>query len=301
MEIETALALQIGHLHQPVVTSYDIGRLIFQLYFTKTYKGEKLTRIRKDHLIREDYNRLKRKLLKTGVLEERGILPSPEVFAVLGKSQSSVIELACCIDPFAYISHLSAMEWHGFTDRIPKILFISSPSPPNWRKFAFEKMQKDLGGSETYSAYRFSGLPQLRRLNLNKLGRVTVHRHASLHPGAFIAVRDQPLRMATIARTYLDMIREPDLCGGIYHVLDVYQEHVERYLQIVVDEIDRHGTKIEKIRAGYILEERLSLNHETINSWVKVVQRGGSRKLYAHSEYSPRFSEKWCLSINIEE
>ncbi len=301
MEIRTALALEIGHLNQPVVTSYHLGRLIFQLYETGTYKGEKLDRIQKDYPNRKDYNRLVKNLLRAGVLQERKIVPNPEVFTVLGKAESSSSDVVCCIDPFAYVSHMSAMEWHGLTDRIPKILFISSPAPPHWKRFALEKMKKDLGTNESYAIYRHSGLPQLRRLRLAKVGRETVHRHASLHPGAFVTVRDRPLRVATIGRTFLDMIREPDLCGGIYHVLDVYKEHVERYLQLVVGQIDRHGTKIDKVRGGYILEERLGLSHKTISKWVKFAQRGGSRKLYAHSEYSSHFSEKWCLSLNIEE
>jgi hypothetical protein len=301
MEIRTALALEIGRLNQPVVTSYHLGRLVFKLYRTKTYKGEKLSHIRKDYPSREDYYRLVKKLLMAGVLQERKLVFNPEVYMVLGTRHSSSGEVACCIDPFAYVSHMSAMEWHGLTDRIPKTLFISSPAPPDWKRFALETMHKDLGSNESYAAYLNSKIPLLRRLNLTKIGRETVHRHASLHPGAFTIIRDRPLRVATIGRTFLDMIREPDLCGGIYHVLDIYQEHVERYLQLVVDEIDQHGTKIDMVRVGYILEERLGLSHDNIKKWVKFTQRGGSRKLYAHSEYSPRFSEKWCLSLNIEE
>jgi predicted transcriptional regulator of viral defense system len=111
------------------------------------------------------------------------------------------------------------------------------------------------------------------------------------------------MRVATIGRTFLDMIREPELCGGIYHVLEVYAEYAQRYLRLIVDVIDRHGSKIDKVRAGYILDERLELPHanSTIESWRALVQRGGSRKLQANAPYSSRFSEKWCLSINIEE
>lgn len=301
MEIRTALALEIGRLNQPVVTGYHLGRMVFQLYQAKTYKGEKLSHIRKDYPDRQDYHRLVEKLLRAGVLQERKPALNPEVFMVLGTGRPLSGEVACCVDPFAYISHMSAMEWHGLTDRIPKILFISSPAPPNWKRFAVEKMQKDLGSRESYAAYRDSNLPLLRRLSLTKIGRETVHRHASLHPGAFTIIRDRSLRVATIGRTFLDMIREPDLCGGMHHVLNVYQEHAGQYIQLVVDDIDRHGTKIEKVRAGYILEERLGLSHEAISKWEKFAQRGGSRKLYARNEYSPRFSEKWRLSLNIEE
>ena len=301
MRIRTALALEIGRLNQPVVTGYQLGQLVFKLYQTKTYKGEKLNHVRRDCPDRQDYSRLVKKLLRAGVLQEQKPVLNPEVFMILGTGQLSTGEVACCVDPFAYISHMSAMEWHGLTDRIPKPLFISSPAPPDWKKFALNRMQKDLGSRESLDIYRNNRLPLLRRLSLTKIGREIVHRHASLHSGAFTIVKNRPLRVATIGRTFLDMIREPDLCGGMYHVLDIYQEHVERYIQLVVDEIDRHGTKIEKVRGGYILEERLGLSHETIGKWAQFAQRGGSRKLYAHGEYSPRFSEKWCLSLNIEE
>ena len=40
----------------------------------------------------------------------------------------------------------------------------------------------------------------------------------------------------------------------------------------------------------------LPLIHGTC--WYNVVV---SQKLYAKATYSPNFSEKWCLSVNIEE
>ena len=301
MEIRTALALAIGHLNQPVVTSYQLGLLVFLLYVNKSYKGETLDRLQKNYPNRSDYSRRVRELVESGVLQLKKTVPNPEVFTVLGKEQPASGEVTCCVDPFSYVSHLSAMEWHGLTDRIPKMLFISSPAPRDWSKFAAQKMLKDLGSDEHYVSYIDSGLPRLRRLNLTKAAGKNVHRHGSLHTGAFISIKDKPLRVSTIGRTFLDMVREPDLCGGIYHVLNTYQEYAERYLRLIVDEIDSHGTKIDKVRAGYILEERLSLSHETINKWVKYAQRGGSRKLYANSEYSPHFSERWCLSLNVEE
>lgn len=299
MEIRTALTLEIGHLDQPVVTSYQIGLVIFRLYRAKRYKGEDLSRIQKDYPNKTDFNRLLKELLTAGVLQPSASARHAEVFSILGKEQASSEEIACCIDPFAYLSHLSAMEYHGFTDRIPKILFISSPPSARWSQFASERMGKDLG--DDLETYLDAGLPPLRRLGVNKINKQTVNRYSSVHLGAFISVKGKALRVSTIGRTFLDMIREPDLCGGIYHVLDIYQEHAERYLQLIVDEIDRHGTPIDKVRAGYILEERCGLSHPVLDRWRALVQRGGSRRLYAHHEYSPHYSPRWCLSVNIEE
>ncbi|WP_295435308.1 hypothetical protein [uncultured Thiodictyon sp.] len=111
----------------------------------------------------------------------------------------------------------------------------------------------------------------------------------------------KPRRVATIGRTFLHLLREPDLCGGIYHVLDLFALQAPRYLRLIVDEIDRHGTTIDKVRAGYVLAERLDLTHPAFAVRRTFAQRGGSRKRYAQAGYSPRFSETWCLSINFEE
>jgi predicted transcriptional regulator of viral defense system len=41
---------------------------------------------------------------------------------VLGQDQASAEVIICCIAPFCYLSHLSATEYHGLTDRLPKLL-----------------------------------------------------------------------------------------------------------------------------------------------------------------------------------
>jgi predicted transcriptional regulator of viral defense system len=180
------------------------------------------------------------------------------------------------------------------------MLFISSPAPADWQKFARERMLKDLGEGGL-TAFRVGSLPTLRRLTVETIARKKVHRHVSRHLGAFTAIRDKVLRVSTIGRTFLDMIQEPDLCGGIYHVLAVWEENAGRNLPLIVGEVDQHGSKIDKVRVGYILEERLGLKHPSLENWVTFAQRGGSRKLYANASYSERFSEMWCLSLNIEE
>lgn len=299
VKIGRAVALEIGGLNQPVVTLHQIAVVIFKLYLAGTYKGEKIAYLKKTRADRSDCTRIVRDLAETGVLEESSSVRHNEVFNVLGRDQGMTEEIACSIDPFAYISHMSSMEWHGLTDRIGRILIYSSPPPQKWRQFAWGKLQKEVGNDHVQD-YLMQNLPHLKRLNIKKIGRTPIHRYVGEHLGAFTSIQGRCLRVSTVGRTFLDMIREPDLCGGIYHVLDVYDEHGPRYLKLIVDDVDRHGTKIDKVRAGYILEERMNLSEPRIDEWRKFVQRGGSRKLSARSPYSSEYSEKWCLSINIE-
>jgi predicted transcriptional regulator of viral defense system len=202
----------------------------------------------------------------------------------------------CSIDPFAYISHLSAMEFHGLTDKIPRVLIYSSPDQKAWRTFAHKKMQKDFSGNKPDT------LPLLSLNKIKKFGKKNIIKFSSIHTGAYISIKNRALRVSSIGRTFLDMIRRPDLCDGIYNVIQAYEDYAEQYLDLILDEIDRNGNKIEKVRSGYIMEERCNIrNNPRIEKWKENAQRGGSRKLDPNNDYYPNFSKSWCLSINIED
>ncbi len=242
------------------------------------------------------FNKTIDSLLDTGVLNT--FQDFKNVFAIIGKNIYTEEEAACTIDPFAFVSHLSAMAYHGLTDRLPRMLFISSPAAVHWHTYATEKMKKDLGKNLPF--YQSSKLPGLHRIAFDKIGKKAVNIFSSIHMGAYKSVKNKNLRVATIGRTFLDMVRKPDLCGGIYHVIAVFKEHAALYLKLIIDEFDRHGKNIDKIRAGYIIDELCRINDPGIDAWLAYVARGGSRKLDPAGEYSASYSEKWCLSINVE-
>jgi len=295
MKFVKALTLSLGKLKPPVLLRYQVGVIVHQLYKEKSYKGEQI-HVTKGMAERADFNNYLNQLLDEGVLSERSDLPKG-VLVLLGKSPQEADEVVCAVDPFAYVSHLSAMEFHGLTDRMPGKLFVSSPGDKDWKFFADQKMNKDL--KEDYVDYQHNGMPLLVRTPFKKIGRTEVHCMHSKHLGAYKNVRDKGVRVATVGRTFLDMLRDPDLCGGINHVLDVFEEYGDIYIKHITDELDQHGNQIEKVRAGYILDERMGIKNEVVDSWMQYVQRGGSRKLDAKAEYESVWSEKWCLSLNV--
>lgn len=297
MKLTKALSLSLSDLNQPIVTFYQLAVIVYRIYQTKSFRGEPIQSIKKDSPDSRSLSTALNNLLDDGILDPHKSFSSKSVFSILGRSNAPSEEIACSVDPFCYVSHLSAMAHHGLTNRIPGKLFLSSPGKGEWRKYAVDRMQKDLG--DDLAIYLKNGLPELRKINMVKIGRTEVHRHNSIHMGAYKNIRDKPYRVSTIGRTFLDMLRNPELCGGIGHVLEVYEEHAETYLKLIVDEVTNHGRPIDKVRAGYILDEKLKLKHPLIDGWLSQVQRGGSRKLDASAEYIPEFSEKWCLSINL--
>lgn len=296
LSITKAITLSIGELNQPVITKYQLGVIFFNLSLSGKYEGQSIN-LPKNGINVTIFDNKIDELLESGVLQQ--FQDFDKVFSIIGKNIYTEEEAACSIDPFSFISHLSAMDFHGLTDRMPKIIVLSSPAQKDWRKFANDKMNKDL--KENLGLYKEKNLPLLTRIQIDKIRKKSVQYYSSIHLGAYKSIKGKNLRVSTIGRTFLDMLKRPDLCGGIYHVIDVFKEHSAPYLNLIIDELEQHGKPIDKVRAGYILQGLCGLEHKNINEWQKkYVARGGSRKLDPTEEYSPNYSEKWCLSINIE-
>ena len=189
------------------------------------------------------------------------------------------------------------MQHHGLTDRFPKILYMTRPSATEWRRQAAMRAGKDFG--ERLPAYEAAGLPRLVPPKIESVGRTVIQFCERSQLGAFRVVTGSSLRVATIGRVFLDMLREPSLCGGIQHVIDIYRREAKRYLKFIVDEVDRHGQSIDKVRAGYLLSDVCGLSAPAFSTWQQFAQRGGSRKLDPEGEYVPDFSATWQISINV--
>lgn len=267
----------------PAISAYDLGKLV---YLRGTLNSNKVPKRTFEATINA--------LTSIRLLEP---INSSTAFILFGHRLVTPSEIYCCIDPFAYISHLSAMEHHGLTDRFPKILYITRPLATEWRKQADLRMQKDLG--DDFEHYKSSGMPRLTRPNLDRIKDTTIHIQERSQFGAFRIVSGSALKVATIGRVFLDMLREPKLCGGIQHVIDIFRNEAKRNFRLILDEIERHGQPIDKVRAGYVLTEVCGLEHPLITQWQAFAQRGGSRKLNPDAEFSANFSETWKLSINV--
>lgn len=296
LSLAGGLALKLASEHlSSVITNYQLAVYLFELYQAKKYEGTSI-RVTKDAPDTSDLNRVKSSLIHNGIIQEQDDIGAG-IFRYNARPNFGSEQVMCGVDPFAYISHLSAMAHYGLTDRIPKIIFSSTWDQSNWSGAAHELMEKQLNGH--LEIYRQHGLPSLHRIALKSIHKQQVNIYTSSNIGSFIHVRDQGFRVSSIGRTFLDMLRRPDLCNGIHHVLDVFEEHAERYLRLIIDEVSQHGSKIERVRAGYILEDICKLKSDRIDVWVECAQRGGSRKLDPEGDYVSEFSEKWCLSLNV--
>ena len=291
-----ALAAKVlAERDSPVISAYWIASKLFRLATDRTYEGQPL-QLPADPPGARMLGEARKALLKRKLIYQDKSLPST-LYRIPGESAPAA-DLMCSIDPFGYVAYLSAMAYHGLTNRLPKVLYFVSPHPPIWNKLAEEKMRKDL--DDLYSGYTNSDLPKLRRVKIERLDGVVIKEiRTKEYGGGWRNANDGALRVTGLGKTFLDMLQHPDICGGIRHVIEVFEDHAALHLKSIVAAINAHGTTIDKLRAGYILEEICGVESPEIDAWAVLASRGGSRKLDPQAEYSPEFSAKWCISLNV--
>lgn len=219
-------------------------------------------------------------------------------YRVLSKQDLPADEVTCLIDPFCYISHLSAMQRYGLTDRRPEALHLTVPAPKIIKGLIQEKMEKDYEG-----ALRTLEKNEVYPLNIVHHPAAVRKRHlaifATVNYGRHVQIRGSCARVSTIGQTFLDMLEEPERCGGMAHILDVWKERAHSYLDEIVSAVDNAPKPIQKVRAGYILDEVMKVGRPEITRWLNHAQRGGSRVLDPSKPFINTYSEKWMLSINV--
>lgn len=291
MNLNDAIEAALIEADAPVITDYEFYRVGEQLFAAGSWQGAPLSRLPAawDHeRMRNAQRRLRMR---------QAIAPDADfrmgLWRIVQSSRAgSAEEIASIADPFCYVSHLSAMERYGLTDRSPEALHLSTPWRPIWNAMRDERIAADWPG-------RPADVPNLIRFGFKaKIRRRPVIVHETRHPAVPTAVSGERTKITDIGRTFADMLDNPALCGGMHHVLDIWQQHALNWSNAIIAGVDSLDSKIAKVRAGYIFTERLGLDDERIANWEVYAQRGGSRKLDPDNPYVPVFSERWMISIN---
>ena len=279
---------KLFEIGQSAVTHYTFFRLIQVMY--RDGKGLYLqheTPTAKDH-----YKYLRNMREANVIRHDKDY--QQKLIRVIDIAEKSTENIICIADSLCYVSHLSAMHRWGITNRSPKPLICTRPDRKTSISQLYDTMTNHID-SLPLPPKRFH-LKYIR--HPDAVRKRPVRMVESKKAGTSINLRGTNVRVASLGQTFLDMLQQPHLCGGIPHVLDVYDEHAESWLDEIVASVDSVKSSLVKSRAGYILEERLGLNHDKIESWKSSVQKGGSRKLDPSKSFAPDFSETWMLSLN---
>ena len=114
-----ALVVELGKMGSPVVLRYDIARIAWHLYKSRVYEGKPLA-IKLDELDTRAFFRIEMKMKSNGILRSLPGVSEQAAYGLIGGNLNDHNAVICSIDPFCYLSHLSAMEFHGLTDRLPE-------------------------------------------------------------------------------------------------------------------------------------------------------------------------------------
>lgn len=290
-KIGASVTERLASTERPVVTPYELFLQIWRIYAsgTKLYLRSKTPNI-------DDYSRIRRNLSRCKIIN-----PDPDyhhrAYRILSNGDLPADDICCLVDPFCHISHLSAMQRYGLTNRRPKALHLCRADREASKRLARKLMLADYENGLPESSDNYISLATVSHPSNVRGRKISVF--DTKHYGKSVQIRGAYARVATIGQTFLETLQKPGLCGGMPHVLDVWKEHAEKYLEEIISAIDESDMKIVKVRAGYILDELLGNNHPGIDRWLAVAQRGSSRLLDPEKQYAPKFSEKWMVSLNV--
>ena len=287
-----ALQLAIKDLNKPIISKFEIFSLALKISKDGSYQKQLIIKQRIPFGI-EKTTKLVGQLFATRFISYD--LDFKSYYKVTDEAIVHCNEVCCLVDPFCYISHLSAMQKYGLTNRIPEIVILTTATQKLWNQMKIDLEKKRLGNNLESWQY----IPLRRAVFPKFIRKMKVKRIESkfLHPS--IQIKDSHARISTIGYTFLDMLDRPDLCGGMPYVIDVWKEHAQLYLDEIINAVDKHSSKIIKARAGYIIDEVLNIKNKQVYQWLKFSQRGSSRLLDPSSPFASSFSAKWMISTNV--
>lgn len=290
--VSKAMVDRLNDLNQPVISAYQFFIELRAMY----HSGQKLYLRSSDPTV-ENFSHIKQNIRKSGYIDK-----DPDynyrAIRILSAQDLPAEDICCLVDPYCYVSHYSAMQRYSLTNRNPKNLHLTVPSIPLQRQMHKEAMQRDYG----------EGLPLpelyiMEQQGINHPAKVRNRPVQVFHcskPATPTRIRGTKARISPVGRTFVDMLSDPNLCGGMKHVLKVWKDHAKKYLDEILPELENAPKTIIKARGGYILDEYIGLKDSRIHNLQKFAQRGGSRLLDPSQPYKPEFSEKWMISLNVE-
>ena len=210
--------------------------------------------------------------------------------SVLSPPDEAAIQEA---NPLAVFSHFTAAAYHNLTNEIPNEFHLT--------QYRNTSTRLPLGTAPE----DWVDVPEPRQRTPRDINRFPIHWH-TVKPdwdfgNALGHIQGCPLYITDIERTLLDALRFPHRCGGVTEVLRIWKQATP-YLNIdlLTDYVGRFGQTLLRQRVGFILE-RLRMSHPILDKWATKSVRGSSARLFADLEFSPEFSERWNLSLNVPD
>ncbi len=242
----------------------------------------------------EETRAIMRRLVNNG--EFAGLKKLPFVYEVRAPFAHvgglSEDELLMEVHPYAALSHVTALVFHGMTDDYPQELHAILPTTGHEDVLPPGTLPED-----------WEGMLHAHGRMVSEIQGKPVHWHglakgSSLLGTAEYRPRGYPVRVTTPERTLLDGLMHPEWCGGFDKVLRAWGRSRDTLdLEALVFLVESMDIGILRQRTGFLLE-RLGLEHSRVAQWPAGAKRGGSSRLVGAEPFRSTFSERWKLSLN---
>lgn len=290
-----------------VINGETIAKELFTLYKGKSYQKKRIARIRSSEPTIRAYNNIISTLITAGIISEipdfhsvtSATYPFNGSYRIRSKPEYTSYEAACVIFPYSHISYLTAMDWHRFTEKNPRIIQLGTPSRTKWKKVGLAALT-DFSLENISSFKKEVFLPKYP--TKNKLFGMAVEPITDNDESAIHAVRGSAVRVTSPARTLVDMTRKPILCGGSQHAIDSFIEHAYPYRNQIIKYLESNGSKIDRTRVGFLMDKVMEIKDSIIDAWRSESSRtrGSSKVLVPGVAFSEYYDPDWSLSINLE-
>lgn len=192
--------------------------------------------------------------------------------------------------PYASISHISALVFHGLTDQVPNEIHATIPAVTEG------VLPLDTTSSDFVGAFpRGKPIKSIRGVPIrwHRLKRGSVALGTAVY-----RPRGYPVRVTDPEMSLLDSLQNPEWAGGWDNVMRAWSMAADLLdVERLVAHVEAYDLSILQQRVGWLLEE-LEIDHPALDQWASEAVRGGSSRLLASAPFSPTISERWKMSLN---
>lgn len=207
--------------------------------------------------------------------------------------EASPYEVALSLKARGFLSHFTAVQFHGLTDQVPKTIFVNEEQPPKRMSlpdltqknidYAFSRPERHSRSEGQFGNYK---IRLLQSMGTEELGIIDFEDSAT-----------GKVRITDLERTLLDIAVKPDYAGGVFEVLEAYrragtQASVNRLAALL-----RNSSYIYPYHQviGFYLQRSGAFSESLIDIFREIPQK--FRFYIARQIDNPRLDKDWNLYV----
>lgn len=298
MKIDLSVAVQLWLFEEypyGVINCADLFDQFCVFFFSQKY-GNAIVKVRKGANIDNTFSKVLDELATFDKIKPMRNHSTGYSYFVKKNHNNTPQELLNIIYPYGYLSHLSAMQYYDLTDKLPITIFMTFLANNEWKMVSVKDHLEKVTPFFPEDEEVFCHIPRYPVQDTYFKKELFFKRVKKLEPHTEFENR---LKVINVGELFIQMLNEPDLCGGFDHVFDIYQQYAKIFLKKILKSLDM-ASKIDQTRVCFMLDKVLDIKNQKIDRIKETMknQRGSSRKMISNEPFSPYFCLEWNISLN---